>query len=437
MTDRIIALCILCLVFGLPLGVAAVFTGELILDFVFFWPLFMSVLWITGGLYFWFQLERHWPWGEDTPPPTLPGNPLISILIPCFNEEKNARETISAALAQRYANLEVIAINDGSSDNTAQVLQQLAQEEPRLRVIHLAANQGKAVALKAGAAAARGDLLVCIDGDALLDRDTAAWLVAPLIHYPHVGAVTGNPRIRTRSTLIGRIQVGEFSSIIGLIKRTQRIYGRVFTVSGVIAAFRRQALADVGYWSPDMITEDIDISWKLQLRHWDIFFEPRALGESGPGKRKPVMNENTLILTEHRVLPRLVDAGLTLLAWLGFLFFLYANLLMQFIAPPSPRWESLMDSLNTALVYLLIAALNGWLLILWYHYNRRRARTRRHTAVLALRDDELASSFNVAPQIISEMSRYNLLTVYHDQIGQIIDLKSHALPPPQEESDDA
>lgn len=188
MTDRIIALCILCLVFGLPLGVAAVFTGELILDFVFFWPLFMSVLWITGGLYFWFQLERHWPWGEDTPPPTLPGNPLISILIPCFNEEKNARETISAALAQRYANLEVIAINDGSSDNTAQVLQQLAQEEPRLRVIHLAANQGKAVALKAGAAAARGDLLVCIDGDALLDRDTAAWLVAPLIHYPHVGA---------------------------------------------------------------------------------------------------------------------------------------------------------------------------------------------------------------------------------------------------------
>lgn len=91
--------------------------------------------------------------GEDTPPPTLPGNPLISILIPCFNEEKNARETISAALAQRYANLEVIAINDGSSDNTAQVLQQLAQEEPRLRVIHLAANQGKAVALKAGAAA--------------------------------------------------------------------------------------------------------------------------------------------------------------------------------------------------------------------------------------------------------------------------------------------
>lgn len=144
-------------------------------------------------------------------------------------------------------------------------------------MIHLAQNQGKAIALQAGAAAARSEFLVCIDGDALLDRDAAAYLVAPLLANPHVGAVTGNPRIRTRSTLIGRIEVGEFSSIIGLIKRTQRVYGRLFTISGVVAAFRKQALTDVGYWSRDMITEDIDISWKLQLKHWAIFFEPRAL----------------------------------------------------------------------------------------------------------------------------------------------------------------
>ncbi|MWO38960.1 glycosyltransferase, partial [Escherichia coli] len=143
---------ILCLVFGLPLGMAAIFTGELILDFVFFWPLFMSVFWVTGGLYFWFQLERHWSWNAQTHAPVLAGNPLISILIPCFNEERSARETISAALAQRYQNIEVIAINDGSSDNTALVLEKLAQEQPRLRIIHVAENQGKAVALKAGAA---------------------------------------------------------------------------------------------------------------------------------------------------------------------------------------------------------------------------------------------------------------------------------------------
>ncbi|QTF07808.1 poly-beta-1,6 N-acetyl-D-glucosamine synthase [Brenneria izadpanahii] len=277
MIDRIIALFILCLVLSIPFGVALVFTGEAMLYFIFLWPLFMSGIWMAGGLYFWFHYERHWPWGKDVPPPTLKGEPLVSVLIPCYNEEQNARETIEAALAQRYQNIEVIAINDGSKDDTAAVLNQLASEYDRLRVIHLASNQGKAVALQTGAAAAKSDLLVCIDGDALLDRDAVVYLAAPLVDNPRVGAVTGNPRIRTRSTLIGRMQVGEFSSIIGLIKRTQRVYGMIFTVSGVVAAFRRRALADVGYWSPDMLTEDIDISWKLQLRHWSVFFEPRAL----------------------------------------------------------------------------------------------------------------------------------------------------------------
>ncbi len=154
------------------------------------------------------------------------------------------------------------------------MLQQLAQEEPRLRVIHLAANQEKRWR-SAGAAAARGDLLVCIDGD-------ACWTGIPRLAGRAVDPLSARRGGHRQSADPHPIHADrphsgwEFSSIIGLIKRTQRIYGRVFTVSGVIAAFRRRALADVGYWA-DMITEDIDISWKLQLRHWDIFFEPRAL----------------------------------------------------------------------------------------------------------------------------------------------------------------
>ena len=277
MMDRFLAFVALLVVVGGPLALVVLFTGDVILDFVFLYPLFMSGIWVAGGIYFWLHWERHWPWGPDVLAPPLQGMPLLSILVPCYNEELNAVETLGSALAQRYPNIEVIAINDGSSDGTAAVLDRMAAADSRLRVIHLAHNQGKAVALQMGAIAARSEYLVCIDGDALLDRDAAAYLVAPMIDNPRVGAVTGNPRIRTRSTLAGRIQVGEFSSIIGLIKRTQRVYGQVFTVSGVVAAFRRRALNDVGYWSPDMITEDIDISWKLQKSHWAIFFEPRAL----------------------------------------------------------------------------------------------------------------------------------------------------------------
>jgi biofilm PGA synthesis N-glycosyltransferase PgaC len=277
MTDRLLAFLILCLVAGAPVGAALLWTGNLILDFVFFYPLFMSGLWMFGGLYYWLHWERRWPWGPGTPPPYLPGLPWISILIPCHNEFQHGADTVLSALGQRYPRIEVLAIDDGSTDGTGDMLDQLAESHPRLRVIHLARNQGKAMALRMGALAARGEYLVCIDGDAILERDAAAYLVAPMVRHPRVGAVTGNPRVRTRSTLIGRVQVGEFSSIVGLIKRTQRVYGQVFTVSGVVAAFRRKALDRVGYWSLDMVTEDIDISWKLQRDHWSIFFEPRAL----------------------------------------------------------------------------------------------------------------------------------------------------------------
>src|SRR4029077_4050608 len=123
----------------------------------------------------------------------------------------------------------------------------------------------------------RGEFLVCIDGDAMLHPNAAIYLVKPMINLPRVGAVTGNPRIRSRSSLLGKIQVGEFSSIIGLIKRAQRIYGCLFTVSGVAAAFRKRALHDCGYWHIDMLTEDIDVSWRLQLKHWQIQYEPCAV----------------------------------------------------------------------------------------------------------------------------------------------------------------
>lgn len=276
MTERLIAFGALCVFAGAPLGLVIWLDSRALLGFVFAYPLLMSCLWMAGGLYFWWHWERHWPW-RPAPAPELPGNPLVSILVPCFNEEQDGAQALLAALGQNYTNLEVIAINDGSTDGTPAMLDNLAAQHPKLRVIHLVQNQGKAMALRMGAMAARSDFLVSIDGDACLAEDAVRYLVAPLMSHQRVAAVTGNPRIRTRSTLLGRLQVGEFSSIVGLIKRTQRVYGQLFTVSGVCTAFRRDALDQVNYWSLDMITEDIDITWKLQLAHWRVFYEPRAL----------------------------------------------------------------------------------------------------------------------------------------------------------------
>lgn len=245
--------------------------SDLYFGFAFFYPLFMAWLWIAGGIWFYFKREYR---QNDLPEPSEEG---CSIIIPCFNEEEQVHATIRYAMQTQYPLFEVIAVNDGSSDKTAEILDELAAQYPKLRVVHLAENQGKAYALRAGTMVSQYEFLVCIDGDALLHPHAVFWMMHQLTSYPRVGAVTGNPRIINRSSILGKLQVGEFSSIIGLIKRAQRTYGRIFTVSGAIAGFRKTALDRIGYWSADMITEDIDVSWRLQFDHWDLQYVPKAL----------------------------------------------------------------------------------------------------------------------------------------------------------------
>lgn len=243
--------------------------------FCFGYPFVVAWYWIAGGLLFRFVRERHEPL-PDAPPP-LPAYPAVSLLVPCFNEEAQIDETFAALAAIEYPDLEIIAINDGSRDGTAAALERLALRMPRLRVIHLATNQGKSTALNVGALAARGEILVCIDGDALLDRHAVTWFVRRFQTDPALGALTGNPRIRNRGSLLGRLQVGEFSSIIGLIKRSQTAYGTLFTVSGVVCAFRKVALHDGGWWERGTLTDDVDVSWRVQCAGWRIAYEPKAL----------------------------------------------------------------------------------------------------------------------------------------------------------------
>ncbi len=245
-------------------------------NFLFYYPLFMTYLWLIGALFYF----KHWETGlehqiEDMP--KLPESPPVSIIVPCHNEEANIRETLLFLVNQKYPNFEIVAINDGSTDKTAQILDDLSSSVKKLRVIHLAKNQGKAMALQMGSLMSANEFLICIDADTLLDEHATTWIMSHFVKGSRVGAVTGNPRIRTRSTLLGRIQVGEFSAIIGMIKRAQRIYGRLFTISGVVSGFRKTALHQVGYWDINTVTDDINISWKLQMNHWDIRFEPNAL----------------------------------------------------------------------------------------------------------------------------------------------------------------
>jgi biofilm PGA synthesis N-glycosyltransferase PgaC len=244
-------------------------------EFALIYPLFMAYLWMVGGIYYYYHWERGGGERVDQPP-SLPAYPGVSVIVPAHNESFAIVETIEALQALRYPNVEIIVVDDGSTDDTAQILDDFAGRGI-IRTIHLATNQGKAAAMRVGALASNHEYLFCIDGDAILDPHAVHWMMRHFLSGPRVGAVTGNPRVRTRSTLLGKLQVGEFSSIIGLIKRAQRIYGRVFTVSGVVSAFRKTALHRVGFWDLNKLTDDIDISWRLQKDHWAIRFESNAL----------------------------------------------------------------------------------------------------------------------------------------------------------------
>ena len=243
--------------------------------FLFLFPAVMSLIWTSGAIWQ-FRSEEYRQTAGARPPAEYLEVP-VSVLIPCFNEAQQIVDTVSHALAISQKEFEVIAIDDGSTDDTLDMLRELAADEPRLRVLSLGSNQGKAAALSSGAKIAKHSILICIDGDARVDRDAPGWLAGQFFTNAQLGAATGNPRVRNRSSFLTRLQVGEFSTIIGTIKRAQMRLGCLFTVSGVIAAFRKSAVEQVGYWTVDALTEDIDITWKIQRARWRACFEPRAL----------------------------------------------------------------------------------------------------------------------------------------------------------------
>lgn len=245
---------------------------EVLYNFVFFYPFFMAHFWVVGAMLFFWRRERGRLEVHD-----MSSAPFVSVLVPCHNEALVIESTIRQLCRSRYPSFEIIVIDDASRDGTRAILERLIHEIPKVRLIGLSRNLGKAKALSVGAVASDAEYLMCIDADALLDEDAMGWLVHDLERSPRAGAVTGNPRVLNRGSLLSQIQVGEYSAIVGMIKRTQRLIGRVYTVSGVCACFRKRAVHEVGYWSSDTVTDDVDISWKLQLAFWGIQYEPRAL----------------------------------------------------------------------------------------------------------------------------------------------------------------
>jgi biofilm PGA synthesis N-glycosyltransferase PgaC len=252
------------------------------LDAVFFafvacYPLWTSLLWTGFALRF--------PRGAQSAPGAPSPDevaaartrfPLVSVVVPAHDEEALIAGTLDRVLALHWPTLDVIVVDDGSTDATRAAVRPYVRDG-RVRLLHKLSNQGKALAIDDALRLALGEIVLILDADGAPQSDVLERMVPHFVRFPAVGAVTGNPRVDNASTLLGKLQAIEFASTVSILRRGHAAWGRVNTFSGLCTAVRRDAVAAVGGYRPDMITEDIAMTWALQLGGWEVLYEPRAL----------------------------------------------------------------------------------------------------------------------------------------------------------------
>ena len=244
----------------------------IILAFFALYPIASSLKWIVTSLIYYVTRERALP---DSFYDLGSSAPAVSVIIPTYCEASTIAATLDGVLAMDYPAFEVIVVDDGSTDGTMDVVMEYVRAG-HVRVVRKSINEGKAMALNDAVPCAGGELVLIIDADAIPEPDLLRSLV-PHFKSARVAGVTGNPRVANRHRFLTKLQLMEFASIVSLLRRSQRVWGRLLTMSGVVGIFRRSSLIDVGLFSPDMATEDIDLTWKLQRKHYDIRYEPRAV----------------------------------------------------------------------------------------------------------------------------------------------------------------
>lgn len=279
-----------------------------------------------------------------------------SVLVPAYNEENVVRECIERIAASRPAPMEIVVVDDGSTDSTSDVARSADTGEVRLRVIRRA-NGGKAAALRTAARNARGDYLVVVDADTLVNEETLVRLVAPFADED-VDAVAGTVEVYDRSTWIGAFQQLEYRMGLNLIRRAQSVFGCILTVPGAAGAFRRGAVEDAGGFSSDTLAEDTDITLAIQERGGRVVYASSATTQTeAPSdwgglfrQRVRWSGGNLQCLHKHRAL---VTGGNRWLAYWG-----YPSMLLGYAF-------TAMAPLVWSLLIAAIASGNGWTLVPW------------------------------------------------------------------------
>jgi biofilm PGA synthesis N-glycosyltransferase PgaC len=221
----------------------------------------------------WFSFLNH----LDDDEPDDVSLPLVTILVPAYNEGAVIQGSIRSLLELDYPRYEVLVIDDGSSDDTAEKARAYEGDHGRalVRVISKR-NGGKALALNTGIEAAQGGFILCMDGDSALHKDTLRLMIRHMGDR-RVGAVAGSVKVVNRTNILSTLQALEYVEGLNMVRQAQGFFRLVNIIPGPIGMFRRTALAEVGGYDHDTFAEDCDLTLKLLLRGWQVKYEPGAI----------------------------------------------------------------------------------------------------------------------------------------------------------------
>lgn len=188
-------------------------------------------------------------------------HPLVSIIVPAYNEELNSIRTVNSLLAQDYNQIEIIFVDDGSRDKTFLKVSEAFKDNPKVFVF-TKINGGKASALNFGIEKSNADFVVCIDADTQLKSDAVSLLMKKF-DEENVAAVAGNVKVGNEVNMITRWQSIEYITSQNFDRRAFDLLNCITVIPGAIGAFRKDAILISGGFTTDTLAEDCDLTMRL------------------------------------------------------------------------------------------------------------------------------------------------------------------------------
>lgn len=201
--------------------------------------------------------------------------PPVSVLIAAYNEEAVIERTVRSVLMNGYEDLEVIVVDDGSTDRTLAVLHQHFDQEKRVRILSQA-NGGKSAALNRAISSAANEVLIAVDADTIFRAGTIQLLARHFAH-PKIGAVSGNARVGNRTNWITRFQSIEYIYGFNLDRRALGYLNAITVVPGAVGAWRRSLVQACGGFLSDTLAEDTDLTLAIRKMGYVILYEQDAI----------------------------------------------------------------------------------------------------------------------------------------------------------------